>query len=173
MFQHEKNDLKIYKLWKEAHLPEYGTELAACFDLKASLRIGDTVTFYDDWNNKGSRRVEGNQSFTIYSGQRALLPTGLIFDLSITQSLRIHPRSGLALKNGITVANCEGVVDSDYVQQSYVMLLNVSTVPFDIVDGMRIAQAEIVRAVRTELVEIDYEPSTKSDRTGGFGSTGL
>jgi dUTP pyrophosphatase len=177
MFQIEKTDLKIYKLWEEAHLPEYGSRLAACFDLKASLRLGDIVTVYDDRNVKGARKVstngEAQVSVTLYSGQRMLVPTGLVFDLSTTQSLRIHPRSGLSLKNGITVANCEGVVDSDYVQQTYVMLYNISTAPFDVLDGMRIAQGEIVRAIRVGLVEIDYEPENKSDRTGGFGSTGL
>ncbi len=173
MFKIENTELKIYQLWKEAHLPEYGTGLAACFDLKASLRIDDIVSVYDDRNIKGSRRVDSNRSITVYSGQRALLPTGLVFDLDITQSLRIHPRSGLALKNGITVANCEGVVDPDYVQQSYVMLHNISTVPFNVVDGMRIAQGEIVRAFQVNLVQIDYEPSDKSDRTGGLGSTGV
>ena len=177
MFQIEKTNLKIYKLWEEAHLPEYGSRLAACFDLKASLRLGDIVTVYDDRNVKGARKVstngEAQVSVTLYSGQRMLVPTGLVFDLSTTQSLRIHPRSGLSLKNGITVANCEGVVDSDYVQQTYVMLYNISTAPFDVLDGMRIAQDEIVRAIRVGLVEIDYEPENKSDRTGGFGSTGL
>ena len=177
MFQIEKTNLKIYKLWEEAHLPEYGSRLAACFDLKASLRLGDIVTVYDDRNVKGARKVstngEAQVSVTLYSGQRMLVPTGLVFDLSTTQSLRIHPRSGLSLKNGITVANCEGVVDSDYVQQTYVMLHNISTVPFDVLDGMRIAQGEIVRAIRVGLSEIDYEPENKSDRTGGFGSTGL
>ena len=186
MFQIEKTDLKIYKLWEEAHLPEYGSRLAACFDLKASLRLGDIVTVYDDRNArceeepavvKGARKVstngEAQVSVTLYSGQRMLVPTGLVFDLPTTQSLRIHPRSGLSLKNGITVANCEGVVDSDYVQQTYVMLYNISTAPFDVLDGMRIAQGEIVRAIRVGLVEIDYEPEKKSDRTGGLGSTGL
>lgn len=177
MFQVEKTDLKIYKLWPEAHLPEYGSEWAACFDLKASMRIGDTVTVYDDRNVKGSRKVSNNgatQVFvTLYGGQRMLVPTGLVFDLSNTQSLRIHPRSGLSLKDGITVANCEGVVDSDYVQQTYVMLHNISTMPFDILDGMRIAQGEIVRAIRAELVQIDYEPEKKTSRNGGFGSTGV
>ena len=177
MFQIEKTDLKIYKLWEEAHLPEYGSRLAACFDLKASLRGGDRVTVYTETNNKITRSTQDNGFTqvwtTLYSGDRMLVPTGLVFDLSITQSLRIHPRSGLSLKDGITVANCEGVVDSDYVQQTYVMLHNISSVSFDVLDGMRIAQGEIVRAIRVGLSEIDYEPENKSDRTGGFGSTGL
>lgn len=177
MFTIEKTDLKIYKLWEEAHLPEYGSELAACFDLKASFRPGDHVTFYGASNNKQMKRVKDGGStmvwITLYPGQRMLVPTGLVFDLSLTQSLRIHPRSGLALKEGIIVANCEGVVDADYVQQTYVMLSNISDIPFDIVDGMRIAQGEIVRNIRVNLLEIDYEPEKKSDRTGGFGSTGV
>ena len=62
MFQIEKTDLKIYKLWEEAHLPEYGSRLAACFDLKASLRIGDRVTVYTETNNKITRSTQDNGS---------------------------------------------------------------------------------------------------------------
>jgi dUTP pyrophosphatase len=177
MFQIEKTDLKIYKLWPEAHLPEYGSEWAACFDLKASLRVGDNIVTYSDRNVEVSRRVHNHGStqvwITLYPGQRMLVPTGLVFDLDVTQSLRIHPRSGLALKDGLTIANCEGVVDADYVRQTYVMVHNISNMPFDILDGMRIAQGEIVRNIRVGLVQIDYEPEKKTSRNGGFGSTGV
>jgi len=164
--------LKCFKLFPQAHLPTYGSEWAACFDLKASLRAGDTVTVYDSANNKMSVDIDMVQSFPLYSGQRALVPTGLIFDLESNQSLRVHPRSGLSLKSGIVIANCEGIVDADYVEQSYVMLHNISDRLFEVKDGDRIAQGEIVNYTTYNIVEVDERPAQKTDRSGGFGSTG-
>ena len=109
----------------------------------------------------------------MYHGDRMLIPTGLIFDLSTNTSLRIHPRSGLSSKNGINIANCEGVVDSDYVEQTFVLLINISNIPFEVSDGMRIAQAEIVSVVDVDIKEISKRPEQKTSRNGGFGSTGL
>lgn len=165
-------NMYVWKLWEEAHLPEYGSEWAACFDLKASLRDEDTVTVYTKTNVKDNRRVY-NRLVPLCSGERMLVPTGLIFDLKEGQSLRIHPRSGLALKNGIVVANCEGVVDADYVHQTFVMLHNISTETFEIADGMRIAQAEVTQVQQSKIVLSEREPEEKTSRKGGFGSTGL
>ena len=170
-------NLYVWKLWETAHMPEYGTEWAACFDLKASLRFGDEVTVYRSDNTKTKRNVNQTgihpANVSIYAGERMLVPTGLIFDLDQGYSLRIHPRSGLSLKQGITIANCEGVVDPDYVHQTFVMMHNTSTQPFHIEDGMRIAQAEIVPMLRVNLTQSDREPEQKTSRSGGFGSTGL
>lgn len=166
-------DVKIYKLFPEAHMPELGTEWAACFDLKASLRDSDEVTVFNATNIKSKRKC-ANGSIFIYSGERALIPTGLVFDLDENQSMRIHPRSGLAFKNGITLANSEGVVDSDYVQQTYVMLYNMSDKAFIVEDGDRIAQAEVLESYsKFVFEEVFDEPETKTSRTGGFGSTGV
>lgn len=166
-------DVKIYKLFPEAHMPELGTEWAACFDLKASLRDSDEVTVFNATNIKSKRKC-ANGSIFIYSGERALIPTGLVFDLDENQSMRIHPRSGLAFKNGITLANSEGVVDSDYVQQTYVMLYNMSDKVFIVEDGDRIAQAEVLESYsKFVFEEVFDEPETKTSRTGGFGSTGV
>ena len=171
----EDSELKIFKLFPEAHMPIYGTEWSACFDLKASIRSTDTLTVYGQSNEKRKSVIDPNngKGCILYSGERVLVPTGLVFDLTEDQSLRIHPRSGLAWKSGITVANCEGVVDADYVQQTYVMLQNISDQPFVIRDGDRIAQAEIVRNNRVWFVETTIEPKEKTDRTGGLGSTGV
>lgn len=166
------NVLHVWKLWEDAHLPEYGSEWAACFDLKSSLRDDDTVTVYNVTNTKLKRAVK-DQAIILYGGERALVPTGLVFDLSSKDSLRIHPRSGLSLKNGIVIANCEGVVDPDYVQQTYVMLHNISDVPFEVRDGDRIAQGEVVPMNPTPIVLADREPEEKTSRKGGFGSTGV
>jgi len=171
----EDSELKIFKLFPEAHMPIYGTEWSACFDLKASIRPTDTLTVYGQSNEKRKSVIDPNngKGCVLYSGERVLVPTGLVFDLTEDQSLRIHPRSGLAWKSGITVANCEGVVDADYVQQTYVMLQNISDQPFMIRDGDRIAQAEIVKNNRVWFIETTIEPKEKTDRTGGLGSTGV
>lgn len=166
------SNLYVWKLFEEAHLPEYGSEWAACFDLKASIRPEDEVSVFGTNNSKTKRKLVDGK-FTLYGGERCLIPTGLIFDLNENQSLRIHPRSGLSLKNGITVANCEGVVDPDYVHQTYVMLHNISDVPFDVHDGDRIAQGEVVAMNQSQIVLADREPEEKTSRTGGFGSTGV
>lgn len=170
-------NLYVWKLWEDAHMPEYGSEWAACFDLKASMRFGDELTVYREDNSKIKRKVNETgidpANVVVYSGDRVLVPTGLIFDLDEGYSMRIHPRSGLSLKHGITVANCEGVVDADYVNQTFVMIHNTSSEPFRITDGMRIAQAEIAPVVAVNLVESDREPEEKTSRKGGFGSTGL
>ena len=168
----KSTSLKCYKLFKEAHLPILGSEWAACFDLRASLLGNEPIKYYDEWNLKKTATVEdGNISF--YSGQRMLVPTGLIFNLPEDMSMRIHPRSGLSLKSGIIIANCEGVVDSDYVEQTYVMLHNASMKTFIIEDGMRIAQAELVYNDSVRIEEIFDRPEQKTSRKGGFGSTGL
>ena len=168
-----ENDLHVWKLWETAHLPVYGSEWAACFDLKASLRPADEVTTYSQTNRKTKRSVDDTGKITVYHGERMLVPTGCIFDLPETDSLRIHPRSGLSLKSGVVLANCEGVVDPDYVHQTYVMICNVSDEPFEIRDGDRIAQGEVVPMNRSRLVLADREPENKTSRSGGFGSTGI
>lgn len=166
-------EVKIYKLFPEAHMPELGTEWAACFDLKASMREGDEISVLTVQNRR-RRAAYVNEKLFIYSGERALIPTGLIFDLEDNQSMRIHPRSGLALKKGITLANCEGVVDADYVDQTYVMLHNMSDEVFIVEDGDRIAQAEVLETYsKFVFEEVFDEPETKTSRTGGFGSTGV
>lgn len=166
------NTLRVWKLWEQAHVPTYGSSWAACFDLYASLRNGDSVTVYDEKNEK-IRRPIVNQTVALFKRERALIPTGLVFDLNQNQSLRIHPRSGLALKSGVTVANCEGIVDPDYVEQTYVMLYNCSLKCFEVESGMRIAQGEVVDMAQHQITEIIDAPGEKTERRGGFGSTGI
>lgn len=166
------NELKIWKLWDDAHLPEYGTQWAACFDLKASLRPITDVSVYTRNNIKFSVTVPSERVVTLHPGERMLVPTGLVFDLDEGTSLRIHPRSGLAAKSGIVVANCEGIVDADYTHQTFVMLANNSIIDFVIEDGMRIAQGEVTEVRQNRFVLCDKEPTQKTDRVGGVGSTG-
>lgn len=167
----DTSEVFVYKCREGAELPQYGTEAAACFDLQACYKKYDEIAYFGPSNQK-AKVVVRDTPLTLYPDQRMLVPTGLIFDLKPKQSLRIHPRSGLALKNGVVVANCEGVVDADYTHETFVMLTNVSNRPFEIEPGMRIAQAEIVYVNQNKFTEVAEKPGPKADRQGGFGSTG-
>ena len=169
-----ENTLKCYKTRETSHMPEYSSANAACFDLKASIQPGDVISYYSPRNvSKKSRLVKSHVPLVLYSGDRMLIPTGIIFDLEEHQSLRIHSRSGLVLKQGIAVANSEGIVDADYVEETFVLLTNMTDGRFDITDGMRIAQAEIVINKQVHFSVTDIRPEPKTDRNGGFGSTGV
>ena len=101
-----------------------------------------------------------------------MVPTGIIFDIPKGYSVRLHARSGLALKNGIKLVNQEAVIDSDYVLETFILLTNTSIVPFDLAHGMRICQGELVRNIPT-LINETLLPPKKQEREGGFGSTGI
>ena len=164
--------IKIYKMNPNAVTPSYGTEWSACFDLSACLRDEEFVTAFGPNNQKQSIAIE-NDSIVLKPRYRALVPTKLIFDLEQGQSMRIHPRSGTAVKKGITLINCEGIVDADYVEETYVSLFNQSDVDFVINHGDRIAQAEIIQINTEEFEIIEERPATKTNRIGGVGSTGV
>ena len=87
--------------------------------------------------------------------------------------MRLHPRSGTSLKFGLTLINSEGIIDSDYTEEVMIPLYNSSSTLVEVKHGERYAQAEVVE-VMTNLVffEIKERPTQKTDRTGGFGSTG-
>lgn len=164
--------LKFFRLHPEARLPSFATEGSACFDLCASLIPGTEIKSYTWLNVPGLEAVSNSRSFSLRPGHRYLIPTNLIMDIPERFSVRIHPRSGLALKSGITLINCEGVIDSDYVEPTYITLLNLSDSIVEIKDGDRVAQGELVRSETYEIEEITDRPEPKSSRKGGFGSTG-
>jgi dUTP pyrophosphatase len=104
-------------------------------------------------------------------GRRALVPTGLILQLPAGFEAQVRPRSGLALKHGLTVLNSPGTIDSDYRGEVQVLLINLGARPFIIARGERIAQLVIARHERAQLAESATTLPT-SRGTGGFGSTG-
>ena len=130
-------------------LPAYATPGAAGCDLLAA--------------------VDG--AVTLAPGIRALVPTGLLIAVPAGYELQIRPRSGLALKHGIMVANSPGTIDEDYRGELQVILLNAGTEPFVIERGMRIAQAVLAPVVRAEWMEVEALDATMRG-TAGFGSTG-
>jgi len=164
--------LKFFRTHPKARLPSFATEGSACFDIYASLIPGTEVKSYTWLNAVSVEPVSDSGSLVLRPGHRYLIPTNLIMDIPERYSVRIHPRSGLALKSGITLINCEGVIDSDYVEPTYITLLNLSDALVDIKDGDRVAQGELVRSETYEIEEVTDRPEAKTDRRGGFGSTG-
>ena len=131
-------------------LPSYSTELSAGLDLRANI----------------------TESKTIDTLERCLIPTGLKIGLPEGFEAQIRPRSGLALKHGITVLNSPGTIDADYRGEIGVILVNLSDKPFIINPGERIAQMVIARHEQAQFIEVDS--LSESERgEGGFGHTGV
>lgn len=163
--------LKVWKTHNDVVLPKHQTSGSACFDLAFQSAGKDKVTGYSASNKPIERIING--AITLAPGDRILVPTGLIFDIPEGYSVRLHARSGMSLKQGLVLANAEGVIDSDYVQETFVMLTNISQNSITINNGERIAQAELVENVKYSLEETISRPGVKTTRTGGFGSTGI
>ena len=170
--------LKFYRTTESAILPTFATKQSACFDLYANLVNGEEVQYYQAIATKVLPRkvsfdINTNRSFIpINNEERMLIPLGLIADIPEGFSVRLHSRSGLAFKQGVYLTNCEGIIDSDYVDPMFAMITNMSNVPVKIYDGDRICQGELVRCEKYTLDESDEAPTQKTDREGGFGSTG-
>ncbi|MGH6815895.1 MAG: dUTP diphosphatase [Hyphomicrobiaceae bacterium] len=132
-------------------LPQYETEGAAGLDLCAALAETETLV--------------------LEPLARALVPTGLVLALPAGFEAQIRPRSGLALRHGVTVLNSPGTIDSDYRGEVKVLLVNLGSEPWEIRRGQRIAQLVVQPVVRVELVETPV-PTDTPRGAGGFGSTG-
>ena len=103
-----------------------------------------------------------------------MVPTGLILDIPAGHSVRIHPRSGNAIKKGLSFINCEGVVDSDYTDPLMIPVINLSDIQTIVINNNdRIAQGELIRDLSYNIEEISSPPEQKTNREGGFGSTGV
>ena len=131
-------------------LPAYQTAGAAGMDLQAAL---------------------GPDTVTLLPGMRTAVPTGLHLSMPPTMEAQIRPRSGLALKQGVTVVNAPGTIDSDYRGEIKILLINLGQEPVEITDGMRIAQMVLAPILRPEITHRDTLDETERG-SGGFGSTG-
>jgi dUTP pyrophosphatase len=137
---------------RDLPLPKYQTSGAAGMDLLAA--------------------VPADKPIRLKRGARALIPTGLIFEIPRGMEAQIRPRSGLALKHGITVLNSPGTIDSDYRGEVQVILVNLGETTFVVQRGERIAQMVLATVVRAELAEAKTARKTARG-VGGFGSTGV
>jgi dUTP pyrophosphatase len=131
-------------------LPAYATEGAAAMDLMAAVAA----------------------PLVIPPGGRALVPTGLRVALPAGHEWQIRPRSGLALRHGLVLANSPGTIDEDYRGEVQVIVLNTGTEPFTVERGARIAQAVLAPVTRAVFEEVEALPETLRGQ-GGFGSTGV
>jgi dUTP pyrophosphatase len=147
-------ELRIKRLPHGAGLPppSYQSAGAAGFDLVAA--------------------VPADAPTVLPPGGRALIPTGLAMEIAPGYEAQTRPRSGLALKHGVTVLNAPGTIDSDYRGEVGVILINHGDAPFEIRRGDRIAQMIVAPAPQATLIEVDELSSTARD-AGGFGSTGV
>jgi dUTP pyrophosphatase len=130
-------------------LPHYATGGAAGLDLLAAV----------------------DEDIVLAPGQRAGVPTGIAIELPAGAEAQVRPRSGLALKHGVTCLNAPGTVDSDYRGEIKVILVNLGQEDFTVSRGMKIAQMVIARHEQAELVEVE-DLSDSARGAGGFGSTG-
>jgi len=130
-------------------LPSYETLASAGMDLRASL----------------------SAPVILPSLERAMIPTGLFIEIPNGYEAQIRPRSGLAAKSGITVLNSPGTIDADYRGEIRIILVNLSSEPFTIQDGDRIAQMIIAQHAKAEWVSVD-ELNHSGRGAGGFGHTG-
>lgn len=143
--------IKVKIINRSGHeLPAYETPSSAGMDVRANLK----------------------EPVTLAPLERALIPTGLSIQLPQGHECQIRPRSGLALKHGISIVNAPGTVDADYRGEIGVILINLSNEPFTVNDGDRICQMVI-----TDYTHVEWESVDRLDRTergdGGFGHTGV
>ncbi|WP_321333756.1 dUTP diphosphatase [uncultured Bacteroides sp.] len=142
--------MNIQVINKSGHsLPAYATELSAGMDIRANI----------------------TEPVTMAPMQRCLIPTGLYIALPQGYEAQIRPRSGLAIKKGITVLNSPGTIDADYRGEICIILVNLSTDSFVVEDGERIAQMVIARHEQAEWQEVEILNETERG-AGGFGHTG-
>jgi dUTP pyrophosphatase len=145
--------LKVYKLNKNNPLPDYMSSQASGIDLFASVE----------------------HDVSIAPGDYKIIPTGIRVSLPYGYEAQLRPRSGLALKHGITVLNSPGTIDADYRGEVKVLLMNHGKKPFIVKNMMRIAQMVVAEIVRAKVIEVNNEKQldkTKRDN-GGFGHTGI
>ena len=142
--------MKVQIINRSHHpLPQYATELSAGVDLRANIEAPVEL-----------RPME-----------RRLIPTGLFMALPPGFEAQVRPRSGLAIKHGITVLNTPGTIDADYRGEVCVILINLSNEPFVIADGERIAQMVIARHEQAEWEPVEVLSETERG-AGGFGHSG-
>lgn len=147
----EKTMVKVNVINKGHHpLPAYATPQSAGMDLRANI----------------------SQPVTLRPMERRLIPTGLYIALPLGYEAQIRPRSGLALKHGVTVLNSPGTIDADYRGELMVLLVNLSAEDFVVNDGERIAQMVVARHETVDFAEVSELDETERG-AGGYGHTGV
>lgn len=151
MIAEEEQVQILVKVTSEEFVPKYGSSLAAGADVKACIE----------------------QDLWIDSGESVLIPTGLKVEIPPGYEIQVRPRSGLALKHGITVLNTPGTIDADYRGEIGVILINHGKVPFQVTRGMRIAQVVLAQVCKACFALEEKELTATGRGDGGFGHTGV
>lgn len=142
-------NVQIKMLHRQAEMPVYMTESAAGMDLFACLE----------------------ETLHLLPGQRCLVPTGVALAIPVGYEGQVRPRSGLAIKHGLTLVNAPGTIDADYRGEVKIILINHGQEPVSIASGERIAQLVIAPVQRANLIVVKDLDATSRD-AGGFGHTG-
>lgn len=176
--------VQIKKVREGAIIPKYQTPGSAGFDVHAIV-TPDNPCYYEalipgtahdrDVGSGIAWEYVNGPALYIWPDTQCIVPTGLAFSIPLGYELQIRPRSGLAAKKCITVTNSPGTLDSDYLDELFILVYNLGRETFIIQPGDRIAQCVLkqVEQAEFELVE-DFDAETKlKDRGGGLGSTGI
>lgn len=147
MCEHRSRIVKFTRLNDDTTKPTYGTQYSSGLDLYAS------------------------EDFALVPGDRKLIPTGISMEIPTGFEGQVRPRSGMAVKHGVTVLNSPGTIDSDYRGEIKVLLFNSSRETFSAIKGHRIAQLVLAPVYNAHLMEVDALPSSERGG-GGFGHTG-
>lgn len=147
----QKKTVKLKRLSHyQGDLPAYQTELASGFDVRAQIET----------------------TLTLKSGERAMIPTALSFEIPSGFEIQARPRSGLAAKQGITVLNTPGTIDADYRGEVKIIIINLGQQPIEIKNQDRIAQLVLCPVIQAEFEVVD-DLGSSARGAGGFGSTGV
>ncbi len=174
------NDVGIYKLSERAIIPFQATEMSACYDLsvcfyKPQMKVNNVLVDVDNFYD-----ADEDSHVILQPGNVGLFPTGMIFTLPENHHLKLYTRSGRAWKKNLKLHNQVGVIDRDYMFETFIMLKNDDTLKGKkITDGMVIAQCELCENTNIEFEILNnYKFETfkekmhkESKRDGGFGST--
>jgi len=164
--------LECYRIHDDVTLPQIATQGSACFDVHAYIKPTVPVTVYG-MDNKKEEVLPLDGRIRLEPGDRVLVPTGIIFKIPFGVSMRLHARSSISLKKGLVMPNGEGIIDSDYHHETFVMLYNASADTVYIEDNERVAQGELLENNFVDVWETFEQPEQTTERVGGFGSTGV
>ena len=151
-------------MYSDVILPEYSHDTDACADIRAY--------FNDEFLSKNTSILVAEKTICLSSGNRLLIPTGLILDIPEGYSVRTHPRSSTGYKIGIHHPHDQGIIDADYYHQLFLLFYNMTEIEISIKHNQKLVQAEMIKKPIYEIIETKIQPSQKTDRIGGLGSTG-
>jgi dUTP pyrophosphatase len=173
-------ELKYYKIHDEVNDPIFATDGSACFDLYADLSTPVISGFEKDGIgihgfNHCSENVKDN-FFVLPENpnKRWMIPSGLIFDVPTGYHVAVNIRGGTGLKRGLRLANGTGIIDDDdYTKETFMLIQNLSGTSIIINHNERICQARLIKNENIQLIRVSIPPTQKTQRVGGFNSTGV